>query len=104
VTGKPNGGDLLERKATSVVVAACELATGPTAREITALTNTAELDDAAIDRWRTLILASGALERIEGMIDDRLTSALTLVADMPISDPVRAALAELAAACGERST
>lgn len=104
VTGKPNGGDLLERKATSVVVAACELATGPTAREITALMNTAELDDAAIDRWRTLILASGALERIEGMIDDRLTSALTLVADMPISDPVRAALAELAAACGERST
>ena len=102
-TGKPNGGDLVERKATSVVVAACELADAPSAREITALMNTQVLDDAAIDRWRTLILASGALERIEDMIERRLTSALQDLADMPISDPVRAALADLATACGERS-
>ncbi|MEI7715779.1 MAG: polyprenyl synthetase family protein [Mycobacterium sp.] len=102
-TGKPTGGDLLERKATSLVVTACELADAPTAREITALMNTDELDDTAIDRWRTLILESGALRRIEDLIDFRLTSALTDLAEMAISDPVRAELADLAAACGERS-
>jgi len=103
-TGKPNGGDLLERKASSVVVAACELADAPTAREITTLMNTETLDDAAIDRWRKLIVSSGALGRIEDMIERRLTSALQDLADMPIGDPVRAALADLAAACGERTT
>ncbi len=102
-TGKPNSGDLLERKATSVVVSAYELADAPTRRELVALMHTEELDESALDRWRTLIIATGALERIEDMVACRLASARKYLADMPISDPVRDALSDLAGACGVRS-
>ena len=101
-TGKPNSGDLLERKATSVVVSAYELADAPTRRELTALMHSEELDEAALERWRMLIIATGALERIEDMVAFRLASARKYLADMPITDPVRAALSDLAAACGVR--
>jgi len=103
VTGKPNGGDLLERKATSLVVSAYELADAATREELTELMHTGELDEAALDRWRALIAATGAVDRIEDMIACRLASARKHLADMPIGDSVRAALSDLAMACGERS-
>ncbi len=102
-TGKPNGGDLLERKATSVVVSAYELADAPTRRELTELMHSQELDESALDRWRMLIVATGAVERIEDMIAYRIASARKYLADTPISDSVRSALADLAVACAERS-
>ena len=102
-TGKPNGGDLLERKATSVVVSAYELADAPTRRELNELMHTRDLDESALDRWRSLIVATGAMERIEDMIAYRLASARKHLADTPISDSVRGALADLAVACVERS-
>jgi geranylgeranyl diphosphate synthase type I len=102
-TGKPNGSDLLERKATSVAVSAFELADAPTRRELTALVHTEDLDEAALDRWRMLIVATGALERIEDMIAQRLASARKHLADMAVDDSVREALSDLAIACGERA-
>ncbi len=45
----------------------------------------------------------GGLERIDDMIASRLASARKHSADAPISDSVRAALSDLAAACAERS-
>ncbi len=102
-TGKPSGGDLFERKATSVVVSAYELADAPTRRELTALMHAEELDEDALDRCRRLIVATGTVERIEDMIAHRLASARKHLADMAISDALRGALADLAAACGERS-
>jgi len=85
------------------VVTACSLADDPTTRDITGLSYATDLDAPAIDRWRTLILRSGALGRIEAMTDSRFTGALGDLAGIPISDPVRAALANPAAASRERS-
>jgi len=102
-TGKPSGRDLLERKATSVVTAAHQLADAPTRRQLTDLMNDGELDDPAIDRWRTLIVTTGAVQWIEDLISDRVASALQALDDLRPTESVRAALARMAALCTERS-
>ncbi|WP_117423430.1 polyprenyl synthetase family protein [Mycobacterium marinum] len=104
ITGKPSGDDLRERKATSVVVAAYEMADPPTRRQLRELMNRAELDDAAVDHCKRLITATGAAQRIEDMIDRRVDRVRTLLADMTIGQQTRAALGDLAAACVQRST
>nr|WP_245845603.1 polyprenyl synthetase family protein [Mycobacterium arosiense] len=103
VTGKPCAGDLLERKATSVVVAAHQLADAPARAELCELANREPLDDAAIDRWKALIVETGAVQLIEEMIDDRVASARDHLSDLPIDGPVRTALAEMAAVCTDRA-
>lgn len=103
MTGKPCAGDLLERKATSVVVAAHQLADAPTRRELSALANRETLDDKAIDKWKTLIVETGALSLIEEMIGDRIASARDHLSALPIDEPVRTALAEMAAVCTDRA-
>jgi geranylgeranyl diphosphate synthase type I len=103
VTGKPSGQDLIERKATSVVIAAHDLADAPTRRQLTDLMNTGDLDDNAIERWRTLIVTTGAVQRIEDMISSRVSSALNELDDLRIGEPVRAGLTNMAAVCAERT-
>ena len=51
----------------------------------------------------SLIVATGAVQLIEEMISDRVASARDQVSDMAIDEPVRAALAEMAAACTDRA-
>ena len=103
VTGKPSGQDLIERKATSVVIAAHDLADPPTRRQLTELMNTGDLDDNALERWRTLIVTTGAVQRIEDMISSRVSSALNELDDLRIGEPVRAGLTNMAAVCAERT-
>jgi geranylgeranyl diphosphate synthase type I len=103
VTGKPSGQDLIERKATSVVIAAHDLADPPTRRQLTELMNTGDLDDNAVERWRTLIVTTGAVQRIEDMISSRVSSALNELDDLRVGEPVRAGLANMAAVCTERT-
>jgi geranylgeranyl diphosphate synthase, type I len=103
VTGKPSGQDLIERKATSVVIAAHDLADPPIRRQLTELMNTGDLDDNALERWRTLIVTTGAVQRIEDMISSRVSSALNELDDLRIGEPVRAGLANMAAVCTERT-
>lgn len=103
VTGKPVGADLVERKATSVVVAAHQMA-DPTVRgQLTELTNTADLTPADIDRWRSLIVATGAAECIEDMIADRMGRASAWVEQSRLDQAVRSALLNMASACGRRT-
>ena len=52
VTGKPVGGDLAERKATSVVVAAHQMADSTIRRQFVELMNAEELTDDDIAHWR----------------------------------------------------
>jgi geranylgeranyl diphosphate synthase, type I len=103
VTGKPSGQDLVERKATSVVIAAHDLADPPTRRQLTELMNTRELDHDDIERWRRLIRTTGAVPRIENMIDGRVSSALGELGDLRIGEPVRSALTNMAIVCTERT-
>jgi geranylgeranyl diphosphate synthase, type I len=103
VTGKPSGRDLVERKATSVVIAAHQLADAPTRRQLTELMHNGELDDTAIDRWRTLIVTTGAVQWIEDLISDRVASAHDELDELRLEESVRAALANMAAVCTERT-
>ncbi len=101
-TGKPSGGDLLERKATSVVVTAHQMADTPTRRQLFELMNSDDLDDAALDRFRTLIITTGAAQRIEDMISHRVELARNALDNTVIDGSARMALGNLAAACVER--
>jgi geranylgeranyl diphosphate synthase type I len=102
VTGKPSGSDLMERKATSVVVAAYHLADPSLRRQLRELMGADHLDAADIDRWRDLIVESGAVDWIEQLIDVRLAKALALVDDTRVRSSARTALSEMALACTER--
>jgi geranylgeranyl diphosphate synthase type I len=103
ITGKPAGGDLAEQKATSVVIAAHHLADASTRHQLCELMSAEALDDNDVRRWRSLIAASGALDWIEQQIDSRITRALDWIDTRQIDVVVRAALADMAAACAERA-
>ncbi|WP_372512956.1 polyprenyl synthetase family protein [Mycobacterium cookii] len=102
VTGKPDGQDLIERKATSVVIAAHHLADPPVRTQLERLMNSGDLDGGAIDSWRDLIVATGAVRWIEDTINDRVASALRELDALAIDEPVRTALTNMAAVCTER--
>ena len=104
LTGKPAGGDLAERKATSVVVVAQQMADPTVRRQFSELMHADELDAADIARWRTLIVATGAVDWIEEMIAERVTAANGYIGDNRINDSVRCALSEMAAVCTLRVT
>jgi geranylgeranyl diphosphate synthase, type I len=102
-TGKPSGADMAEPKATSVVVAAHQLADAPTRRQLTELINTDHLDDSALDHWRTLIVATGAVQWIDEMITSRVASARNALGEVSIDESARAALNNMASVCTERA-
>lgn len=104
VTGKPAGGDLADRKATSVVVAAAQMADPAIRRQFTDLMSADELGEADIAHWRTLIVATGAVDLVEDMIAERVATATEHICHDGIDEQVRAALAGMAAACTQRST
>lgn len=103
VTGKPVGGDLAERKATSVVVAAHQMADTTIRRQFVDLMNAEELADGDIAHWRNLIVATGAVEWIEDMIADRVATAHEYIYDDRIDGWARSALANMASICTARS-
>lgn len=96
VTGKPSGGDLREHKATSVVVLAAELATPAQRAELSRLARREVLDDADVDRWRRLIVETGARTRIEQLIGHRVTAACDRLAGRALPAFVDSALRDLA--------
>jgi geranylgeranyl diphosphate synthase type I len=103
ITGKPVGADLAEHKATSVVVAAHHMADPALRRQLTELGTATELDEPDIDRWRTMIAATGAVARIEEMIADRLRRASEWIDAGPLDDAVRSALLDMASVCTQRT-
>jgi geranylgeranyl diphosphate synthase, type I len=102
VTGKPAGGDLVERKATSVVVAAYQLADAATRRQLVELMRAKDLNDDDFDRWRTLIVATGAVQFIEEMIAERVAAAVDPLSHSGLHHFVQAALANMATVCALR--
>lgn len=104
LTGKPAGGDLAERKATSVVVVAQRMADRTTRRRFAELMNADDLSAADIAQWCNLIHATGAVDWIEDMISDRVRAANEYIGESRIDDSVRCALAEMAAVCTARMT
>ncbi len=104
VTGKPAGGDLAERKATSVVVAAHRMADSVIRRQFAELMDAEELTDSDIAHWRTLIVATGAVDWIEELIAERVATAIEHICDDRIDDWVQSTLTDMAAVCTLRTT
>ncbi|MEV0251914.1 polyprenyl synthetase family protein [Nocardia sp. NPDC050712] len=102
VTGKPEDSDLGQHKATSVVVAAFELADTAVRTQLTELTALPVLDATAIARCRELIAATGAPEYIESMITDRVAEATAVLARHRLEPDRRAALEHMALLCTAR--
>lgn len=103
VTGKSVGTDLAAQKATSVVVAAHQLAGPDLRRQLAELMSTPGLGAADVDRWRALISASGAVQWIEQLIDERLATALDCLDDVGIREMPSAALEDMAKICTRRA-
>lgn len=102
-TGKPNGGDLQERKATSVVVAAYHMGDASTRRQFGEFINSATLCDDALDRWRSLIVATGAVSFIEQMISDRVEIARKSLSGSGVDPVMQSALTDMAGICTKRA-
>ncbi|MGH3297024.1 MAG: polyprenyl synthetase family protein [Trebonia sp.] len=75
VTGKPSADDLRERKATSLVVLAGEMASPAQREQLDLLCERDVLTEAEVARWRGLIEETGAAARIEQMIGHRVAVA-----------------------------
>lgn len=103
VTGKSVGIDLMAHKATSVVVAAHQLAGAGLRRQLSELMSTPTLGPADAERWRALIIASGAVQWIEQLIGERLTQALGYLNTARIPEATRAALHDMAVVCTRRA-
>ena len=96
VTGKPSGGDLRERKATSVVVLAGEMATSGQRARLARLSGRESLDEDHVDQWRRLIAETGATIRIEQMIGSRVSAACERLEGSGLNPFVLGALRDLA--------
>ncbi|MEH3142889.1 MAG: polyprenyl synthetase family protein [Mycobacterium kyogaense] len=103
LTGKSAGTDMEERKATSVIIAAYQLAEPPLRDQLFDLMNRPHIDAEAAEHWRNLIVASGAVEWIEELIADRHSLALDHLDAVELPDVARAALADMAVACTQRA-
>ncbi|MGW5718458.1 polyprenyl synthetase family protein [Amycolatopsis sp. NPDC003865] len=102
VTGKPAGDDLRERKASSVVVLARDLADRRQRAELTDLLARDEVDDAAVARCRELITATGARDQLEKLVDERVRHALEAIDPVALPRQAASALTVLANRCTER--
>lgn len=101
-TGKPAGADLCARKATTVVVAAHQLATAAQRRQLCRLMTADQLTPADIAGWQTLIADIGTVEWIEHLIDQRLKRALDRLDAAPLISDAHSALTGMAVACTQR--
>ncbi|MGD9618528.1 MAG: polyprenyl synthetase family protein [Mycolicibacterium sp.] len=103
LTGKSVGTDLAAQKATSVVVAAHQLAGSQFRSQLAELMSSPRLSPGDIERWRSLIIASGAVQRIEQIIDERLDLALNRLDAVEIPEAARTALHDMAVVCTARA-
>ncbi len=103
VTGKTVGIDLTAQKATSVVVAAHQLADAGLRRQLAELMSAPTLSPTDAESWRALIISSGAVQWIEQLIEERSVRASRCLDSANIPERVRDALEDMAIVCTERA-
>lgn len=103
VTGKSARSDMESRKATSVLVAAYELAEPAVRSQLDEVMGLPELDDDAVERWRSLVRVSGAVQWAEQRIHDLRSGALDVLDGLAIAEQPRVALVDMADACVRRA-
>ncbi|MFC5930142.1 polyprenyl synthetase family protein [Cryobacterium melibiosiphilum] len=103
VTGKPSGDDLREGKRTVLVALARETLTAGERSLFDGELGDVTLDAARIVALQELILASGAVDRVEAMIADRVAEAEAVLADAPLAEGARDQLRTLSARVTRRA-
>ncbi|MCW3838901.1 polyprenyl synthetase family protein [Micromonospora yasonensis] len=102
VTGKSNLDDLREGKATVLLALARAGADPARAARLRALVGDPGLDQTGAAEVREIIEATGARAAVERMIRARADAALAALGRLPLAEPARAALADLAARAAHR--
>jgi len=95
LTGKPVGDDLREGKPTPLLAIATERA-GRRERTALARVGDPELDEEAIAAIQQVLVATGALDEVEAVIEELAEKAVAALDAAPIASPSRDALADLA--------
>jgi len=101
-TGKPAGDDLREGKQTVLVALAAQRATAAQAEILRSGLGDPALDEAGVERLRSVITRTGALGEVEARIAGLTDTALAALAAAPITARAREVLAELAVAATSR--
>ncbi len=103
LTGKPAGDDLVEGKRTVLVALALQEAPPADAADLDAALGT-PLTSEDVQRLRGVITASGAVGRVEDLIENLAGEARSALAAAAIDDRARAVLGELLRATTHRTT
>ena len=104
VTGKPAGDDLREGKRTVLMAMAMERTTDAGRAELTAHLGKADLSLEVIEKLRGIIVESGAVESVEGLIEKLTCDALTAAKSQEIASDSHELLAALAASATARKS
>ncbi|BCJ59211.1 polyprenyl synthetase family protein [Micromonospora endophytica] len=100
-TGKPAGDDLRTGKPTALLMLARQLAS-PAQRRALAGTGP-HVTESAVAQLAEVVRDTGAVDRIERMIDERIEDALATLDALTIDETARTALVGLATAAARRS-
>ena len=103
VTGKPAGDDLREGKRTALVAMALETATPAQSAVFRRHLGDPHLTAQGVSELREVIEQTGALRRVEGLIEELMDDALAAVRAMPVQAQAREVLEELAIAATARA-
>jgi geranylgeranyl diphosphate synthase type I len=103
VTGKPAGDDLREGKRTVLVAQAYARTDAPGQDLLRRRLGDPELDPSGVAELRQVIIASGAREAVEQMIDDGYATAMAALGQVDMAVEGRTALTALASAAVHRS-
>ncbi len=95
VTGKPSGDDLREGKRTVLVALARQGLSDATRHDLDEQLGDPTLDEARIAALQRVILASGAVDRVEALIEANVAEAVLALEDSPIGEDAREQLCSL---------
>lgn len=102
VTGKSNLEDLREGKPTVLITLARERADPAEAELLETFVGNAALTESEAERVRHVIVRTGARERVEELIDERIRRALDALTCAPVEGVAAAALGDLAERLADR--
>ncbi|MFN2522223.1 MAG: polyprenyl synthetase family protein [Mycobacteriales bacterium] len=102
-TGKPAGDDLREGKRTALVAMALGNATPAQTALVRRHLGDPHLSETGVAELRQIICESGALDRVEQLIDELMDEALAALQAAPVEAEARTVLEELAVAATARA-
>jgi geranylgeranyl diphosphate synthase type I len=103
LTGKPAGDDLREGKRTLLVALGLQRASGAGAAVIRDCLGRQDLTAGDIERTRTVLVDSGAVDAVEQKIDELTQTAMLALQSAGLAEPAGDRLAELAVAATRRN-